>query len=184
MKKASLLFTSFTLVALSLSTQQSLAQDWRFGIKGGLNIANIHVDGNLDFDSRVAVHLGMFGNTPINSDENLFVQPELLLSLQGTEIGNLTYVNLPVVLKYYIVEQFSIHGGLQLGLLVAAEDDDEEIITTIDLGVPLGAEFNINEDFGLGMRYVIGATDILDVEGAQADFYNRVFQLFASYRFP
>lgn len=48
----------------------------------------------------------------------------------------------------------------------------------------MGAEFNINEDFGVGMRYVIGATDILDVEGAQADLYNRVFQLFASYRFP
>ncbi len=183
MKKTSLLLASLTIVALSFSTQRSVAQDWRFGIKGGLNISNISSD-VVNFDSRAAVHLGIFGNTPINSDENLFVQPELLLSLQGAEEGNLTYVNLPVVLKYYIVEQFSIHGGLQLGLLVAAEDDDEEIITTIDLGVPLGAEFNINEDFGVGMRYVIGATDILDVEGAQADFYNRVFQLFASYRFP
>lgn len=171
-------------VTFLLSTQPSAAQDWRFGIKGGINFSNINIDGRSDPDGKVGVHLGVFGNTPINADENLFVQPELLFSLQGPEDGNLTYINLPVVLKYYIVEQFSIHGGLQLGVLVAAEDDADENLTTVDLGVPLGAEFNVNEDFALGLRYVVGATDILDVEGADINFYNRVFQLFASYRFP
>ncbi|MGB3850057.1 MAG: outer membrane beta-barrel protein [Tunicatimonas sp.] len=101
MKKTSLLLASLTIVALSFSTQRSVAQDWRFGIKGGLNISNISSD-VVNFDSRAAVHLGIFGNTPINSDENLFVQPELLLSLQGAEEGNLTGCRTKIQSRSYL----------------------------------------------------------------------------------
>ena len=184
MRNVYLLSAVFTFLIIFLSTHRTIAQDWGFGIKGGINFSNINVDGGSDPDGKVGVHLGVFGNTPINVDENLFVQPELLFSLLGVEDLNLTYITLPVVIKYYIVEQFSIHGGLQLGVLVAGEDDADDFLTTIDLGVPLGAEFDVNENFGLGLRYVIGATDINDIDGDEDDYYNRVFQLFASYRFP
>ena len=175
----------FTFLVIFLSTHHTVAQDWNFGIKGGINFSSWNVDGGNDPDGKVGVHVGVFGNTSINADGNLFVQPELQFSLLGVEDINLTYITLPVVIKYYIVDQFSIHGGLQLGVLVAAEDDADEDLTTIDLGVPIGAEFDVNENFGLGLRYVIGATNIYDPDfDTDTDIYNRVFQLFASYRFP
>jgi hypothetical protein len=184
MKAISVLSIALTFLVISCLSHRATAQDWGFGIKGGINFANVNVDGGTDPDGKVGVHVGVFGNTPINADGNLYVQPELLFSLQGWEDANFTYINLPVVLKYYVADQFSIHGGLQLGVLIVAEDDRDEFAKTIDLGVPLGAEFDVNENFGLGLRYVIGATDINDTEGNDANVYNRVFQLFASYRFP
>ena len=185
MRNVYLLSAVFTFLVIFLSTHRTVAQDWDFGIKGGINFSSLNVDGGDDPDSKVGVHVGVFGNTSINADGNLFVQPELLFSLQGAEDNNTTCINLPVVIKYYIVEQFSIHGGLQLGLLIAGEDELDEVLTTIDLGVPLGAEFDVNENFGLGLRYVIGATNIYDPDfDTDTDIYNRVFQLFASYRFP
>ncbi len=47
----------------------------------------------------------------------------------------------------------------------------------------MGAELDDNENFGLGLRYVVGATDINDREDSHVNLYNCVFQLFASYRF-
>ncbi len=112
MRKICLLSTVFTLLVILLSAHSTIAQDWGFGIKGGINFASWNVDGGNDPDGKVGVHVGAFGNTSINADGNLFVQPELLFSLLGVEDINLTYITLPVVIKYYIVNQFSIHGGL------------------------------------------------------------------------
>ena len=185
MKKVCLLSAALTLGAVLLSIQHGVAQDWSFGIKGGINFARLNFDGGNDPDGKTGVHVGVLGSTAVNVDETLFVQPELLFSLQGREDVNLSYLILPVVLKYYLVDRFSIHGGLQPGLLIGAEDDSDEVLTTLDLGVPIGAEFDINETFGVGLRYVVGATNIYDPEGnSDLDIYNRVFQLFASYRFP
>ncbi len=176
-----ILLAGFLIFILS---QQSQAQDFEFGIKGGLNFSNINVDGGRDPDGKVGVHLGVFGMANIGSDDALFIQPELQFSLLGWEDVNLTYITLPVVIKYYVVEQLSFHAGLQLGLLIAGEDDVDEFLTTIDLGVPIGAEFDINDQLGLGLRYVVGATNIYDPDfDTTTDYYNRVFQLFVSYRF-
>lgn len=185
MRKICLLSTVFTLSVILLSAHSTIAQDWRFGIKGGINFARLNFDGGNDPDGKIGVHVGVFGNTPINADGNLFIQPELLFSLQGREDVNLSYLILPVVLKYYLIDQLSIHGGLQPGLLIGAEDDNDEVLTTLDLGVPIGAEFDIDDTFGVGLRYVVGATNIFDPDGdTDLKIYNRVFQLFASYRFP
>ena len=115
MRNVYLLSAVFTFLIIFSSTHRTIAQDWGFGIKGGINFSSLNVDGGDDPDSKVGVHVGVFGNTSINADGNLFVQPELLFSLQGAEDNNTTCINLPVVIKYYIVEQFSITGDYNLG---------------------------------------------------------------------
>ena len=63
--------------------------------------------------------------------EQLGLQPELLLSMQGSKDKDdlydykitTNYVNIPVLVRYNITEMFSVHAGPQFGILVSAKEE-------------------------------------------------------------
>ena len=152
-----------------------------FGVRAGLNIAKIKAPGD-DPDSKIGFHFGGILEYDIASIENFYLQPEVLFSFQGAEDFNTTYLNIPILAKYYVAEQVSLHAGPQFGLLLGAEDEGEEFLTTLDVGIALGGDYHINENIGVGLRYVIGVTDISDSEFIE-DWFNRNFMITASYTF-
>jgi hypothetical protein len=92
-----------------------------FGAKAGLNLATLTGDVQGE-ETKTGFHIG--GMAEISLNDKFSVQPELLFSTQGTdsEFGddgiNLSYINLPVMAKYYVTEGLSIEAGPQIGFLV------------------------------------------------------------------
>ncbi|MCP2029471.1 opacity protein-like surface antigen [Flavobacterium sp. HSC-32F16] len=175
------------------------AQETRFGVKGGLNLTTF-VGGNVDdTNSLVGFHVGGFAEIKII--DKLAIQPELLFSTQGTKVDGgpfgdwdikTNYLNIPVLAKYYIVEKFSVEAGPQLGVLLSAKsegDDVKDNFKTVDLGFNLGAGYHFTENVSVNLRYTIGLSplsDNADIEN-EGDYYdsakNSVLALSFAYKF-
>lgn len=171
------------------------AQEVKFGVKGGLNIANLGGDIE-DNKSLVGFHIGGFAE--IKLTDKFAVQPELLFSTQGTKFDgdgdgkyNFSYLNVPVMAKFYVADKFSLEAGPQIGFLLSAKakagDEDEDVkdsFKSIDFGVNFGAGYDFTENLSAGIRYNLGLANILDTEeGNDTKIKNSVFSLSVGYKF-
>jgi len=189
------------------------AQEVKFGVKGGLNLSNFSGDTDgLDLKSRTGFHVGGF--VEIKLSDKLAIQPELLYSTQGAKADNfeieledqfytsdvkfnLSYINIPVMFKYYVAEKFNIEAGPQIGFLTSAktettvqgfngsnEQDVKDIFESIDFGLNLGAGYDFTEHFSAGARYNLGLANIAKTEsGDDSTLNNGVFSLSVGYKF-
>ncbi|MHC0442285.1 porin family protein [Flavobacterium sp. 3-210] len=176
MKK--LILSAIALMAFAFCN----AQDTRFGIKGGLNISNV-VGGEVEnTKSLVGFHVGGFAE--IHVVEKFFIQPELLYSAQGTKVDGpfgsdgdvkLNYLNIPVLAKYYIIDKkFNVEAGPQLGILLSAKAEGEDIkdfTRSVDFGFNIGAGYSFTDNFSVGLRYTIGLSPLSDEDVDNADDY-------------
>ncbi|KAF2514281.1 porin family protein [Flavobacterium foetidum] len=177
------------------------AQQTSFGVKGGLNLSNWSGgDARDNTKALVGFHVGGFAE--IKVIEKLAIQPELLFSAQGTKIDGggflgdfdvkTNYLNIPVLAKYYIVDKFSVEAGPQLGVLLSAKADGEDVkdgFKTVDFGFNLGAGYHFTENISINLRYTIGLSplsDNADIED-EGDYYdsvkNSVLALSFAYKF-
>ena len=118
----------------------AFSQEIKFGAKVGLNLSNLRGDypaGIDEHNSKIGFHIGGFAEYSIN--EKFSLQPELLFSTQGNTYGykdyygggsyydgadydlKLNYLNLPILLKYKVIEKLSIEFGPQIGYLMSAK---------------------------------------------------------------
>ncbi|WDF58921.1 porin family protein [Flavobacterium sp. KACC 22758] len=176
------------------------AQQTRFGVKGGLNLSNWAGGDVSDTKALVGFHVGGFAEIKII--EKLAIQPELLFSTQGTKFDGgaffgdfdvkTNYLNIPVLAKYYIVEKFSVEAGPQLGILLSAKSNGEDVkdgFKTVDFGFNLGAGYHFTDNVSVNLRYTIGLSplaDNADIEN-EGDYYdsakNSVLALSFAYKF-
>jgi opacity protein-like surface antigen len=157
------------------------AQQTRFGVKGGLNLSTV-VGGDVEnTKSLVGFHVGGFAEIKIV--EKFAIQPEILFSTQGTKaeaaFGNdvdfkLNYLNIPVLAKYYIVDKFSVEAGPQIGVLLSAKAEDEDIkdfTRSVDFGFNVGAGYHFTDNLSINLRYTIGLSPLSDEDVDNADDY-------------
>jgi len=174
----------FTIMALSI-TVLSYSQETAFGVKGGLNFANI--TGDVDGSSITSFHIG--GKYNMMMSDQFGIQPEFVISGQGSEytVGlgpfgsvtakvNVLYANIPVMAKYYVTEMINLHAGPQIGVLIS---DDGTGWNTLDLGLGLGGSLELDGGFTAGLRYNLGLTDVADGGSAK----NSVIQISAGFFF-
>lgn len=164
------------------------AQETKFGVKGGLNIASLT---NLSYTkSLVGFNIGGFAEIKLN--EKFAIQPELLYSGQGAkyqDIGNfsMNYINVPVMAKYFITEAFNIEAGPQVGFLMSAKEDGtnvKEFVKSTDFGVNLGAGYDITKNIGLNLRYCLGLSGVdKEILAGDKSSKNSVIQLSVGYKF-
>ncbi len=149
------------------------------GIKGGLNVYNIHNDNGTKYDSRTAYHFGLLGH--IHIDSQWAVQPEIVYSIQGTKNEfKLGYINVPVLLQYMFDNGFRIQAGPQIGFLVSADNRDH--FNPIDVGASVGASYVApSTGFGIDARYNLGLNNIH--KSSAANLTNRGVQLGVFYIF-
>jgi opacity protein-like surface antigen len=169
------------------------AQDVKFGVKGGLNVATLTGDVD-DASSKVGFHVGGFAEIKVS--DKFAVQPELLFSTQGAKSDgdgtlNLSYVNIPVMAKFYVADAFSLEAGPQIGFLTAAKVkrggesvDIKDELKSVDFGLNFGAGYNLTENLSAGLRYNLGLSDVFKTEGGE-DFKskNSVFSVSLGYKF-
>ncbi|KIA99658.1 porin family protein [Flavobacterium sp. JRM] len=185
------------------------AQEVKFGVKGGINLSTFTGDVE-NVSSKVGFQVGGFAE--IKLTEKFSIQPELLYSLQGAKIDQseegyryestekFSYLNIPVMAKYYVAEKFSLEAGPQIGFLLSAKSDftetddffgttsgDEDVkdsYKSIDFGVNFGAGYDFTENLSAGIRYNLGLSNIADFEeGDNTKIKNSVFSLSVGYKF-
>lgn len=176
-----------------------------FGVKAGVNFATITGDDTEDVDTRTSFHAGVVVEMEIF--DKFSFQPEILYSSQGAKGSSdgmdmeikYDYLNIPLLVKYYLAEGFSIEGGPQVGILLSADGeasgisvDIKDITKDIDFSLDLGLGYILENGLNFAARYNFGISNINDnngtIMGAEFDFgdvknYNGVFQLSVGYMF-
>jgi hypothetical protein len=161
------------IIAIAIISISSYSQGLDFGIKAGANFASIADASNVS--NKTGFLIGVFAGVKFN--DNVGIQGDLLYSQQGADFDpdkiDLNYVNIPIVLKYFVVKGLHIQAGPQFGFIV----DDNIKDLPQDIGeaesFDLTGVVGVGYDFPLGIRadarYNFGLTDIFDVgEGKNA----------------
>lgn len=202
MKK--IILTVTAVFALSFAN----AQETKFGAKVALNIASLTGDVE-DASSLVGFQIGGFAEFKIS--DKFAIQPELMYSAQGgkesySEGGvsieseaKLSYLNIPVMAKFYAAPKFSLEFGPQIGFLLSAKGDytlsgggesiseSEDIkddLESVDFGLNFGAGYDFTENLSAGLRYNLGLSNVAKTEaGYDSEIKNSVFSISVGYKF-
>lgn len=170
-----------------------------FGVKGGVNFANITGDDIDSPDSRTSFHVGVVAEFPL--DPMFSIQAEALYSGQGFEYDyelpgsdehveyQVDYLNIPVLAKIYATKGLSFEVGPQFGFKINEEidsapsddegDTDTDAVESFDFGIAGGLTFQTEMGIFASGRYVYGLTDVVENVNAR----NSVFQISIGYKF-
>lgn len=192
---------------------QAHAQMPQLGIKAGLNLSNMSVEGADDSNILPGFHVGAFTSVPIGTSA-FSVQPEVLFSTKGMKAEytgivtgettyRLNYIDIPVYLVYNLARDFNFHAGPYVGFLLNAntetdaevldfleitnqDDLDKEYFNGTTVGLSAGLGFSLMK-FDLGFNYSFGFIPVADEEKALepllGDAKNNVIQVYVGYRF-
>lgn len=211
--KKSILIVCTLFLGMTVAAQ---TEKVKVGVKAGINISSLTIDhSELSTSGKIGLTGGMMVEIPIA--KNFALQPELLYSEQGSKTSfsdadvtnsvytstiKLNYLNIPVMLKYYVAEALSIQAGPQLGILLKANNKYQDNF----LGYKNQENFNLYKyssgfdtalNFGLGyqfldkftgdFRYSFSYSNVF--KDGDANHYvdnnmkNRVFQITIGYFF-
>ncbi|RZJ34379.1 MAG: PorT family protein [Flavobacterium sp.] len=178
MKKV--LLTAAAVFAFGFANAQ--ADGVKFGVKAGVQFTNFtgdveNSDGATGFFVGGLVDLGIAGN--------FHVQPELMYSQEGADKASISYIRIPVMAKYYVIQGLSLQAGPELAFKVAAEDDFTDNATkSMDFGLGIGAGYELPMGLMFDLRYNLGLSNIADNDfTGGADIKNTGVQLGVGYRF-
>lgn len=189
------------------------AQEVKFGVKAGLNFSNWTGDTEgVDLKSKVGLNAGAFAE--IKFSEIFSLQPEVLFSSQGTKVDNfetnidgvdytgdvkfnLSYINIPVMFKYYVDEKFNVEAGPQIGFLASAKtatklegysqtvnEDVKDSFESVDFGLNLGLGYDFTDHCFAVVRYNLGLSNIAKTEAEDdSKINNSVLSFFIGYKF-
>ncbi|MBX2913147.1 MAG: PorT family protein [Cyclobacteriaceae bacterium] len=188
------------LVAAFGCAQNADAQaQFALGIKGGLNIAKFDISqGASNIDNRTGYHGGAFA---LFKFAKFGIQPEILFSKQGSDYkvntdsyeANFDYINIPVLLKLYLVAGLNIQAGPQFGFLTTSElkqtisgitttqDVKDQLDKKSDTSIAVGAGWDLPFGLTLDARYNFGLSDFKLNNGP--DLKNKVLQVSVGYKF-
>ncbi len=180
MKKTLILLAAIIAYGTNLS-----AQNVTFGVKAGANFSNLKIefDGSgASPDGATSLYVG--GLVDVGISDKVHFQPELLYSIEGAEDAEVSFINVPLMLKYYLVEGFNIQAGPQIGILADAEGGTDGLKGT-NFGLNFGAAFELVGGFFADARYNLGVSNIAEEEPGFEDIKLRTkgFQLGVGYRF-
>jgi len=207
---------------LVIVAQSSIAQKLSWGVKvgGTISVFNSYTDSIRPIGT---FHGGGFAEYKING--KFKVQHEILYAEEGVKLYNdyyegnrfvstterlkLKYINLPVILKYYVIKNLSIDAGPQIGIFLDANSSytsrsvlNGNVNTTkgtnlsngdfrrFNGGLIGGVSYNLTEHFIIQGRIYQGLTSFTkggyyhdDSDGARKHMYTTNVQLSVGYEF-
>jgi opacity protein-like surface antigen len=176
----------FFLIAIGMFCTGIQAQGITFGVKAGANFSNLKIsfdsEGGASPDGATSIFVG--GLLDVGLTEKIHFQPEIQYSIEGAKDGDITYFNVPLMLKYYLIEGLNIQAGPQLGLLVDAEGGTDGLKSS-NFALNFGAAYELVGGFFVDARYNLGLSNIAEEDPGFADFKvnTKGFQLGVGYRF-
>ncbi|WP_298369161.1 porin family protein [uncultured Lutibacter sp.] len=190
-------------IVFFLITQSNQSQSLKLSLKAGYNLSNIEYNVIINGSSsgrkqhnKNSFYIGGEMEYPINlkAKNGTALKIGLMYSEQGYTFYETTtiinQINLPIVLKKRLFNDFSVLAGGYLGYISKVKDSWGTSIndyTNFDFGTTIGIEYEF--DFGLYVetRYLYGLTDILKLEYPESfiehENKNRVFQVGLGFNF-
>ena len=176
----------FVLIAAAIVSMSAMAQV-QFGAKVGFDMTNFW-GSDVEHGMKPSYQAGLLMEYKFNP--HFAIAPEVVFASQGgkykaldlnlfnldvskTVTFNTNYINVPVMLKYYVSPAFSIDLGPQVGFNIyskySIEDVDKAIdikdnTKTVDFGVGLGGTYNLTDNAFVQARYTMGMTKVFDGE--------------------
>ena len=190
------------LITALLGWQFGNAQGIDVGIQGGFMNTDANIDVsvfnfellNLDAVNNSGFYVGLV--VDVEATPKLHIQPEIAYA----SAGDLSFVYLPVMVKYYIIPKVNIQLGPQLNFstelgdikqairdiegVVGSNADLDDVLnsTAFDLGFGLGVD--IIDQLRGQARYAVPLSDIYDGPlGGSLDIKNSTFQIGLVYMF-
>ncbi len=171
-----------------------------YGIKAGVNYAGQSTTNKAaEYNTTNILGINAGGYVNYFLLRPFAVQAELMVSGKGShwqdnydnEKDIVTYIDLPILLRYQPLNFLNIHAGPQIGLMLNAKQKDMETGIKInindyyqnfDYGFVFGAEANLPNNLNLTLRYIMGlfsaTTDIMYVD----PWKNNLIQISLGYR--
>ncbi len=196
----------FFIAALAVFGMTSADAQVSFGVKAGPQLTNFVGSDVEESDMKVGFNVGGYAN--IRFSEQLAFQPELLFSLQGdkyeeTILGqdvkyksNFSYINVPLMMKWYAYEGLNFEFGPQVGFNVGAKgkveggdssfEGDIDDVSGVNFGLNIGAGYELPMGLNFGIRYGRGLNSVYTLEDTNGDkfkIYNSTIALGVGYTF-
>lgn len=175
-----------SIVAFALTASNAFSQV-RFGVKGGLNFASANIQSSDDVStkSKTGYHAGVYLALKFTK---IAIQPEILWSAQGATASfmgidldtDLNYVNIPVMVKIYLVQGLHLELGPTFGILMSAETAGQDVkdqLTSSDISASFGVGFDAPMGLGGGLRYNLGVSEVLNEPTSGESWKNNNFMI-------
>ena len=180
-------------------TSAAQAQEARFGVKAGVNLANVTNSDISNKKNLVGLAAGVMAD--FSFSDLISLHPELLYSQKGFKLENggataqsrLSYLDVPLLLRVKADGLF-FEAGPQVGFLIAKKDEvnipglvsgtstSTDGTRKVDVGYVAGVGYQLPQGLELGVRYNVGISDISDPSSGSKS-RNSVFQLQVGYLF-
>jgi len=173
------------LMCMFLATGAVMAQkQFTFGPKVGFDYTHYWGE-DVNHGGRLNYQVGMF--MEYRFTDKFSVAPEIVFAAQGgkydtnlmgaefKETDYVNYINVPVMMKFYVVPELSIDFGPQVGFNVYSKNtteakaggesgkettDVKDYTNDVDFGLGLGLTYNITNDVFVQGRYTMGLTKV------------------------
>jgi len=205
MKRRLLIVVASLLVVIGVEAQNT-AGSLEIRPMAGLSLTGFRGQGAKDTNHQLGGLLG--GEIEYRATTRLGLSGGVLFSLQGCSIDNsgadeascnLAYLNVPLLLNYYITDKIAVKAGVQPGFLleskvkakqgkVTGEIKTNDMFKRFDLAIPMGVSFGFNH-FQIDARYNLSLLNIAKeytfdgVTYDAANLYNSVVQVTLGYNF-
>ncbi|WP_337965545.1 porin family protein [uncultured Flavobacterium sp.] len=190
------LFLLCIVLVSSSAFSQSLFDRLHFGLKAGANYSDFN-NANFDTEGLPGFHAGAIVAFDIN--KNWSIQEDFLYSTQGAKLKGglsdgkeikLSYISVPIVVKYKTDFGLYFEAGPQVGILASQDfkkltNSDADFAEKIDAGIVGGIGYQLPSGLGIGARYYMGLTDVSKTKSTtiNPDFQNHMAQVSLFYIF-
>lgn len=201
MKKIKFYLLSVSLLfAVNLFAQNSRTGSVSYGVKAGINIANIAIkpeDATVSQSSLIGLNAGFFATIPVA--ESFAIQPEVLYSGLGTKVSTggvnaeikLDYITVPVLAKYKVTGTgLGIYVGPQVGYVLSSKIKSEGVSVDVDdsfkkadfSGIG-GVDYSLPFGLSLSARYQLGLINIAKEASGDESAKNNAITLSVGFSF-
>lgn len=170
--------------------------DYKFGFTAGVE-AGYQLTSRVGFTAALLYSLqGAARNAEMSNSEGLF-------SIEDKSKLNLSYLNVPILVNFYVAKGLALKAGIQPGFLLsakskaditgkgyAAEDsehgsaDMNKYCNKVDFSIPVGVSYEFSNGVVIDGRYNFGLTKCFkETIGQKPDSKNSVFQIAVGYKF-
>lgn len=196
MKKL-VMIAAMMVAAVCANAQKSLIPVGGFGLmpKVGLNVSQVSGD-HTKFKAGIAA--GIEGQYQIN--EWLGLSAGLMYEQQGSGFEHsdyklkTEYINVPILVKFYVVKGLSLNVGLQPGFMTKGkfgdsnEIDVKDDLNTFDFSMPFSVAYEFPIGLSVEARFTDGLTNVFKSDNnswwKDADKNkNQILQLTVGYKF-
>jgi opacity protein-like surface antigen len=198
MKKL-LTLTVMAFLATNLAHAQT---DFRFGLTGGLLNTNADIKisalgfnlANIDAINKTGFYVGILGDIGIS--KSFHIQPELTYG----SAGDLSFVYLPIMAKFYVTEGLHLQAGPQISFssnldeikktirdiegVIGTNGNIDDVLKSTAVELGFGAGYDITDNIMVQARYAFALTDRYSGPlGGALDVKNSTLNVGMAYKF-